>query len=360
MQIKTYTAASMKDALTQIKSELGSEAVIISTRQIADDKHYGMMSRPMIEVVAAVDYDGGSFAAKSAKGAKAYAEASAVLDLPEPRKPAGNTEHLSEELVEIKKMLKTFMAGSGISETENPIRERLLAAGIRSELADLIITKLGRDAKEEDVKGLLGKLIRAEGPLNERVWAFFGTTGVGKTTTVAKIAARAAMSENKRVALLTLDSYRIGAIDQSRIYAKILNIPFFSVTTPAELKTALNQLSTMDLILVDTVGRSPFSRDYIFQLLKYFEDVSACRFLLLPVATRDMEMDTATKAFARMGIDRIIFTKADEAHSSGSMISHNLIHRIPVSYLTTGQRVPEDIEPASVSRIIASTFGDAR
>lgn len=359
MQIKTYTAASMKDALTQIKSELGSDAVIISTRQITDDKHYGMMSRPMIEVVAAVDYDGGSFA-KNVKGAKAYAEASAVLDVPETKKAAGVPEHLSEELIEIKKMLKTFMAKSGINETENPVRERLLAAGIRPELVDLIITKLGRDAKEEDVKELLGKLIRIEPPTSERVWVFFGTTGVGKTTTIAKIAARATMNENKRVALLTLDSYRIGAIDQSRIYAKILNIPFFSVTTPAELKTALNQLSTMDLILVDTVGRSPFSKDYIFQLLKFFEDVPACRFLLMPVATRDMEMDTATRTFSRMGIDRIIFTKADEAHCSGTMISHNLIHRTPISYLTTGQRVPEDIEPATVSRIIASTFGDAR
>jgi flagellar biosynthesis protein FlhF len=360
MQIKTYTAASMKDALAQIKTELGSDAVIISTRQITDNKHYGMMSRPMIEVVAAVDYDGGAFA-KNAKGAKVYADASAELAVPVSKGSASMPEHLSDELIEIKKMLKSFMARSGINaEAENPVREKLLAGGIRPELADLIISKLGRDAGEDDVKTLLGKLIRTESPTNERVWAFFGTTGVGKTTTIAKIAARSALNENKRVALLTLDAYRIGAIDQSRIYAKILNIPFISVTTPEELKTALNQFSNMDLILVDTVGRSPFCNDYIFQLLKYFEDVPACRFLLIPVATRDKEMETATKTYSRLGIDRIIFTKADEAHCSGSMVTHNLIHRTPISYITTGQRVPEDIEQATASMIIASTFGDAR
>ena len=100
----------------------------------------------------------------------------------------------------------------------------------------------GAETTEDAVKGLLSKLIRVEGPTDDRVWIFLGTTGVGKTTTIAKIAARAVFSEAKRVALITLDSYRIGAIDQSRIYAKILNIPFFSVTTPSELKIALNQL----------------------------------------------------------------------------------------------------------------------
>jgi flagellar biosynthesis protein FlhF len=350
----------MKDALAQIKTELGSDAVIISTKEVTD-KHYGMMSRPMIEVVAAVDYDGDSLI-KSAKGAKAYAEASAsAAGQNRAEEAASLPEHLSDEIVELKEMLKSFMARSGMNAgTENPMKERLLASGIRSNLVDLILSKLGRDAGEDAVKELLGKLMRTEPPTDHRVWVFLGTTGVGKTTTIAKIAARATLNENKRVALLTLDSYRIGAVDQSRIYAKILNIPFLSVTTPPEFKTALNQLSTMDLILVDTVGRSPFSKDHIFQLLKYIEDVPACRFLLMPVATRDREMDTITKTYSRLGIDRIIFTKSDEAHFAGSMVTHNLIHRTPISYITTGQRVPEDIEHATASQIIASTFGDAR
>lgn len=357
MQIRTYTAPSMKDALTRIKSELGAEAVIISTREVPDSG-YGIMSRPMIEVVAAVDYDGDTFL-KNTRGRKAYSGTTDTLAM-----NAGtglNPENVSDDIVELKKMLKTFMARSGINpEQENPVRDKLLSRGVRPNLVDLIFSKLGTDTGEEAIRTLLGKLLRTQPPSPERIWVFLGTTGVGKTTTIAKLAGRAVLSEKKRVALLTLDAYRIGAIDQSRIYAKILNIPFFSVTTPDELKTALNQLSSMDLILVDTVGRSPFCSDYPSELQQYFENVPACRFLLMPVATRDQEMDTITKTFSRMKIDRMIFTKADEAHFSGSMITHNLLYRTPLSYITTGQRVPEDIEPATTSKIIASTLGDAQ
>ena len=357
MQIRTYTAASMKDALTRVKSELGSDAVIISTREISDGS-YGLMSRPMIEIVAAVDYDDSAFSS-AVKGTKAYTEASdaSTVLAGAGKKPV----HLSDEIVELKQMLKSLMSRSGMNIAEqNPIREKLLSRGLRSNLADLMISKLGQTISEDAIRTLLGKLVRTEPPTDDHIWVFLGTTGVGKTTTIAKIAARASLSEKKRIALLTLDAYRIGAIDQSRIYAKILSIPFFSVTTPSEFKTALNQLESMDLILVDTVGRSPFCNDYIFQLLRYFENIPACTFLLMPVATRDQEMDTITKAYLRLPIDRMIFTKNDEAHYAGSIITHNLIYRTPISYITTGQRVPEDIEDASSTKIIASMLGDAR
>ncbi len=354
MQIKTYMAASMKDALSQIKTELGSNAVIISTREIRESG-YGLMSKPLIEVVAAVDYDGDTLIKKVA-GNRSYEgksisfnQASSLLQAP---------NHVSEEIVELKKMLKQLMTRSNVAPF-SPMREKLINKGVRENLADLIINKLGSDASETAIRELLTKLLRVEGPTGERVWIFLGTTGVGKTTTIAKIAARAVLSEAKSVALITLDSYRIGAIDQSRIYAKILNIPFFSVTTPSELNIALNQLQSKDLILIDTVGRSPFCNEYAQQLIGFFDGVKACKFLLMPVATRDQEMDTITKTFSPLKADRMIFTKFDEAHMAGSIISHNLIHRMPISHITTGQRVPEDIEPASTDKIIARTLGDA-
>ncbi|HVN71570.1 MAG TPA: flagellar biosynthesis protein FlhF [Desulfomonilia bacterium] len=354
MQIKTYMAASMKDALSQIKTELGSNAVIISTREIKESG-YGLMSKPLIEVVAAVDYDGDSLSRKTLP----Y---NAQTGISVSKDHAGTFQQtpklISDDIVELKKMLKQIMNQSNIVPT-SPLREKLLANGIRENLADLIISKLGENATLDDVRELLSKLIRVEGPTPERVWIFLGTTGVGKTTTIAKIAARSVLSECKRVALITLDSYRIGAIDQSRIYAKILNIPFFSVTTPQELKAALNQLDSTDLILVDTVGRSPFCAEYARQLIGYFDGVKACRFLLMPVATRDQEMDTITRTFSPLKVDRMIFTKFDEAHTTGSMVTHNLIHRAPISHITTGQRVPEDIEPATLDKIIARTLGDA-
>ncbi|MGO9147729.1 MAG: flagellar biosynthesis protein FlhF [Desulfomonilia bacterium] len=354
MQIKTYMAASMKDALSQIKSELGSNAVIISTREIRESG-YGLMSKPLIEVVAAVDYDGDGII-KNRQANKALSNTSDIRNSATATLQA--PKQIGDEIVELKKMLKQLMSQSNIAPMSH-LREKLITKGIRENLADLIITKLGDDTNEDAVKELLSKLIRVEGPTDERVWIFLGTTGVGKTTTIAKIAARSVLSESRRVALITLDSYRIGAIDQSRIYAKILNIPFFSVTTPSELKSALNQLDSTELILVDTVGRSPFCTEYAHQLIGYFDGIRACRFLLMPVATRDQEMDTITKTFSPLNVDRMIFTKFDEAHVAGSVVTHNLMHRTPISHITTGQRVPEDIEPATPDKIIARTLGDA-
>jgi flagellar biosynthesis protein FlhF len=352
-------AASMKDALSQIKSELGSNAVIISTREI-NESGYGLMSKPLIEVVAAIDYDGDGII-KNKQANKALSKTSYNTSY-NTLNPASETlqvpNQIGDEIVELKKMLKQLMSQSNIAPMSH-LREKLITKGIRENLADLIIKKLGDDTNEDAVKELLSKLIRVEGPTDERVWIFLGTTGVGKTTTIAKIAARSVLSESRRVALITLDSYRIGAIDQSRIYAKILNIPFFSVTTPSELKSALNQLGSTELILVDTVGRSPFCTEYARQLIGYFDGIKACRFLLMPVATRDQEMDTITKTFSPLNVDRMIFTKFDEAHVAGSVVTHNLMHRTPISHMTTGQRVPEDIEPATPDKIIARTLGDA-
>ena len=131
-----------------------------------------------------------------------------------------------------------------------------------------------------------------------------------------------------------------------------------SVATAAEFRAALGRMDSLDLVLVDTVGRSGLCKDYIPQVKDYLEGIDPCTFLLMPVATRDSEMDAVTRTFSELGIHRMIFTKADEAIQSGSIITHNLLHRIPISYITTGQKVPEDIEEASSSRIIQRSLGD--
>ncbi|HQG30517.1 MAG TPA: flagellar biosynthesis protein FlhF [Deltaproteobacteria bacterium] len=351
MQIKTYTAASMKDILSRIKNELGSDAVILSKRELRD-QNFGLSAKPLIEVTAAVDYDSAMY------DRQAHITAVPSDSLPKTAVPLGN---LSDDIIELKEMMKELITHTGLDVRQsNPIRKKLIASGIRQNLADIVLSKLGKQAKAESVRDLLSKIVQAAPPEQNKVWVFVGTTGVGKTTTIAKIAARCVLNENKRVGLITLDTYRIGAVDQGRIYAKILNIPFLSVTAASEFRAALAKLDSLDLILVDTVGRSPKCKDYIPRLKEYFDRVDPCTFLLMPVATRDSEMDTTTKAFAELGVDRMIFTKVDEAVASGPVISHNLIYRIPISHLTTGQRVPEDIEEASSHAIVERCLGDMR
>ena len=356
MQIKTFKAASMKDVLSQIKHDLGSDAVIISKREILDET-FGMTARPMIEVTAAIDYDAETFDYHI----KGQASSQQILQ-PQPSYglAAYKAPHpANDEIVELKAMIKELIEHSGYKLHEkNPLRASMIKKGIRPHLVDLVLSKLGDNAQADTIKDLLKKLVKTTAAPTEKVWVLLGTTGVGKTTTMAKIAANSVLHEGRRVGLITLDTYRIGAIDQGRIYAKILNIPFISVTTVSEFKTALSQLDSMDVILVDTVGRSPFCNDYIPQLSQYFDGISPCKFLLMPVATRDSEMDTTTKTFSKIGINRMIFTKEDEALHTGSMITHNLLYRIPISYITNGQRVPEDIEGASSARIIERCLGD--
>lgn len=350
MQIKTFTAGSMKDILSQIKSELGSDAVILSKREIADTS-FGLAAKPVIEVTAAVDFSEGTYTSQG-KAAGTFASLKTGA-------PAPAHESVSNDIIELKEMMKELMAHAGMKTHEgNPLRKKLITRGIRQNLADAVLTKLSAHSRGMGIKELFTKLVRTDKPAHSRIWTFVGTTGVGKTTTIAKIAARCVMEEHKKAGLITLDTYRIGAVDQGRTYAKILNIPFQSVTTVSEFRTALSRLDGMDLILVDTVGRSPLCGEHIAQMKEYLDGISPCTFLLMPVATRDAEMDTVTKTFSELHIDRMIFTKADEAMSFGSVVSHNLTYRTPISFITTGQRVPEDIEAACANRIIERCLGD--
>lgn len=353
MQIKTYKAVSMRDALAQVKAELGPQAVIVSTREVKENA-YGLMGRPMIEVVAAVDYD--AEAHRRTLGAHQGSRPRPQAEEAESR--AAVPDRLGQEIVELKEMVRRLMEKSEVREP-HPLRDKLLSSGIRESLVDLVLSKLGAKGGMDEVRALLAKLLKVEAPPEKRIRVFLGTTGVGKTTTIAKMAGHAVLTEGSRVALVTLDSYRIGAVDQSRIYARILNIPFFAVTTPGEFRSVLSQLDSVDHVLVDTVGRSPFCSQYIRQLEGFFEGVDACMFLLMPVATRDPEMDTVTRAFSPLKVDRMIFTKADEASGFGGVVTHNMIHRIPISHITTGQRVPEDMEEARLETVIARTLGDA-
>ncbi|MBN1636956.1 MAG: flagellar biosynthesis protein FlhF [Deltaproteobacteria bacterium] len=351
MQIRTYKAFSMKDVLAKIKTEMGPNALILSTREVKDNS-YGTLTKPMIEVTAAVDYDAQlpSQALPSLKPLEKH--------IPSIHTDSSDIHSITSGITELGSMMRRLLKHSGVEQPLNPTREALISQGIKASLVDMMISKLGENTQTGTIKGLLTKLIKTSTPTQSKIWAFFGSTGVGKTTTIAKIAANAALRENQSVGIISLDTYRIGAIEQGRTYSKILNIPFAAAGSVDEFRSALDQLHQKDIILVDTVGRSPLNSNIIDQLQNYFAGMSLCKFLLLPVAIREIEMERTTKTFSSLGIDRVIFTKLDEAMTHGSIITHNLLYRIPLTYITTGQRVPEDIEEADAAKIVALCFGD--
>lgn len=359
MQIKTYKAASMKEVLAQIKTEMGPHAVIVSTRQL-NDNSYGLMTKPVVEVTAAVDYDEMRVApgkpAKAPSGASMPDDAETHTEISAAKL---DITAMGTEISKLKGMMQTLLKVNGVEPAqENPLRNALLEQGLKSSLVDLILTKLGEKASLQSVKGLLSKVVHADPHMPKQIQIIVGTTGVGKTTTIAKLAARAVLDEGLKVGLITLDTFRIGAVEQSRIYAKILGVPFASVTTPEEFKRAVIQFRDKDLVLVDTVGRSSASDEHVVQLKEHCAGVPMAKILAMPVATREAEMEKITRTFAPLGIDRMIFTKADEAVTAGTVLSHNLLYRTPIAYITNGQRVPEDIVSASPEMIISMCLGE--
>jgi flagellar biosynthesis protein FlhF len=183
--------------------------------------------------------------------------------------------------------------------------------------------------------------------------AFLGTTGVGKTTTVAKLAAQLMLKDKKKVGLVSIDGYRIGAMEQLRIYANILGIPCFPAFCQKDLLYGLSKLSTKDVVLIDTAGQSHYDRERIDALRELIPAQAPVHcHLLLPVGTSDGEMDQAARSFKAFGLKSYIFTKLDECQKKGSMLNQVIRFPLPVSYVTTGQNVPEDIEKADKGKLL--------
>jgi flagellar biosynthesis protein FlhF len=198
-------------------------------------------------------------------------------------------------------------------------------------------------------------------PGRRKVVALVGATGVGKTTTIAKLAANFRLRSGVKMGLVTVDTYRVAAVEQLRTFAEIIELPMKVVTNPLEMRRALDELAGLDLVLIDTAGRSP-KDDLQIQELKsllaeaHVDEVHLV--LSLTTSLRGLE-DSATK-FAAAGTTAMILTKLDEASGMGSLLSVARRVNLPISYLTAGQAVPDDIEPAHPRRISRLVLGEER
>src|SRR5256885_1984087 len=242
MTAKTYRANTMKEALAQVRKDLGGGAVILGTREVRRRRLFGLGTRALIEVTAA-------------------------------HGPA--------------------------------------APGLR------------------------------------RVVALVGPTGVGKTTTVAKLAANFKLVHGLRPGLVTVDTYRIAAVEQLRTYAEIIDLPLAVANAPSEMKPALDELGDVDLVLIDTAGRSPRDEVKIRELADFLAEARPDEVhLVLSAVAGERSLRSAVERFSVVRADRLILTKLDEADGLGGVLAVLGHADRPVSYLTTGQAVPDDIEPA--------------
>jgi flagellar biosynthesis protein FlhF len=208
--------------------------------------------------------------------------------------------------------------------------------------------------------------LRCGGPIavtpgRRKVVALVGPTGVGKTTTIAKLAANFRLRDGIRMGLVTVDTYRIAAVEQLRTYAEIIDLPMKVVTGPNEMSRALAELRGMDLVLIDTAGRSPKDEPRIQELRQLLEEAEVDEtHLVLSLTASTRSLEAGVEKFAAAGVTSLILTKLDEALGMGGLLSIARKVPLPISYVTTGQDVPDDIETASARRLSRLILGEDR
>ncbi len=282
---------------------------------------------------------------------------------PEPQVDKGEEkiQALEDELAQMRLMLKQVM---GQTHAENEIvtlQDALKEQALNEQVMQDVIRKISPAAllapkdSDEAMKALseyLHSSIKTGDGIGlkdgrPKIVALIGTTGVGKTTTIAKIAARFVLERGVNVALITADTYRISAVDQLKTYSDIIGLPLEIVYSAAELKPALRKHKGKQLILIDTAGRSQ-NNDYQMQELKEFlaVDPSIEKHLVMSATTKERDAEAIMDRFSICKPDRVIFTKTDETDSMGFVVNLLYDRRVALSYLTNGQSVPDDIEPA--------------
>jgi flagellar biosynthesis protein FlhF len=370
MKIKKFTARTFSEALTLVKKELSRDAVILST-----EEKKGL--RPHVEVTAAVDYEAaegsiqssGFSVQRDAMNSKREAqnqkhtvqnpklEPPLPARTPTPYHAMGNCDdgvaELRTEISSLRSMLES-MKNNGY-EVSLPVKKRAVLNYLRersiSELFALRLCDKTRDLS--DIPLLLSADIKVKrNDLTRKAVMMIGPTGVGKTTTIAKLSAQA-VKAGKKAAIINLDTYRIGAMEQVRIYARILGIPLASATNSAEFKDCLQKFTAeRDVVFIDTMGKNPRDEAYIADIAGFCSlDIPIELHLLMSAGADDESMIEAYRSYRRLPIDYLDFSKVDEAVRFGSLYNLLLTYQKPVAWLTTGQRVPGDIEQATVKRL---------
>jgi flagellar biosynthesis protein FlhF len=394
MKIKRFVAPDMRQAMREVREEQGPEAVILSTRRLDEG----------IEVIAAIDYDESLVREAARHGAPlattgVEAEAAskprvvetapaallarppAAVAVPPPLSPANDmpamrplveqaaqdTAQMRSELGSLREMLEMQLSSLAWNDMERrqPLRARVLREmtrlGIEADVARALVAELPDQISAEQARylplGMLSRSLRVSGRDlcgdDSGVIALVGPTGVGKTTTIAKLAARAVMRHGAdRVALVSTDHYRIGAAAQLEHYGRLLGARVYPAYDAASLRKVLEMLRGSHTVLIDTAGVAG-SDPRLTQQLEILADAGGLRAcLVLAANAQSQALDEAVRAYLPLKPHACILTKLDEAPALGGALSVLIRHRLPLDYTTDGQRVPEDIATADARVLV--------
>ncbi|WP_411346124.1 flagellar biosynthesis protein FlhF [Paenibacillus sp. WLX1005] len=446
MRVKRYIVDTMPDAMLKIRTDLGSDAVILSTKELKTGGFLGMFQKKKIEVIAAVEKEQAAESKSAAastqsaapkenvippiapipkkavpdayrKSSQAFAEsmrqALAVDDQPAQNVPAASLpynqpqshtqtqtataevptelppqhtpasvsiqalqqalqqqaggseqmteERLFEELRQMKKMMADLTRDRELAElpeTLMQIVQHLKVQGVDQSMIDGWVDQImdqhptGQQMSAQEARKAMKTQIeqftvsRIGGGIDPgtKIVYIAGPTGVGKTTTIAKLAAEQLFKYKRKVGFITSDTYRISAVEQLRTYASILGVPLEVVQSPGDLQRSLQRLADCDLILMDTAGRNYRNELLVSELQSLLAPLEQSEtYLVLALTSKTEDMRTITDHFSKYPLDKVIFTKADETGSYGAMFNLLQEHPLRLSYMTNGQNVPDDL-----------------
>jgi flagellar biosynthesis protein FlhF len=358
MNVHRFTAATARDALALVKVALGPEAMILANKNVGDQ----------VEIMACSEEDFAAILSPSTQ----FQERAPSVNVPSTL-DSEKLDHMAGEIRAMRDSLENQIAG--ISWSGAPTRppeqvgtlKELLALGFSAGLARYLTENAPPHATVEErlqwAKDILTRnlsVLHNEDDLLERggVYALVGPTGVGKTTTTAKLAARCVMRHGPgQLALITTDAYRIGAHEQLRIYGKILGVIVLSVKDEVDLQIALEELQNKHTILIDTVGMSQRDQMVAEQIAMLSGTKVPVKRLLCLNSTSTIEtLNEVINAYRGSGLEGCILTKLDEAPSVSNALDAVLRQKLRLYYLGTGQRVPEDLEVANPEQLVEKVF----
>jgi len=352
MIVKTYTGRSVNEALAKVRNELGDKALIIETRPW---KEPGLLGpRAGYEVVAACDDE--------PLPPRPASQAAALAKPPPAAVPAG--PDLQAELAAIRREIaRLAQGGSAARHALGELAAELADCGLPNECLDELDAACAAagDRLEPARRRDFARLVLARGlaPCAPFDWdacrrlLVVGPTGVGKTTTIAKLAGELVLKRRARVALVTIDTYRVGAHDQLRAYADLLDVPLEVAGTPAELARALARLGDRDHVLVDTSGRSPADEARVHELKGFCRACPGMSVALAVAANAGRaEFAAAVERFSVLPVEHAIVTKLDECCEPGRLYGCLRRHRLPARWFGTGQEVPADLAAADPALVV--------